>query len=150
MIPILISAIAFQQAAILGDPTFMELGKLVGGDWTSHPDANTFVKQHFEYGVEGKVIRGTGSVSVGGKTVMYIHSNLGWDPVAKKVTYVDFHNHDTIYMGHITLNNGTLDYDFNEFANPKKHYEAKCKFIDKNHYQFIVGKEVLTMERDGG
>jgi len=147
MIPVLISAFFFQRAAILSDPTYQELSKLVGGNWTSHPDADTLIRQHFEFGVEGKVIRGTGSVEVKGKTVMYIHSNLGWDPIAKKVTYVDFHNHDTIYMGHIVLKNGWLEYDFNEFADPKKHYEAKSRIVDANHYEFTVGKEVLTMER---
>src|SRR5476649_1412088 len=94
---------ALQGKGILEDPAYRELSKLVGGDWISHVDTNTTVHQHFEFAVEGKVIRGTGTVEVKGKTVMYIHSNMGWDPIAKKVTYVDFHNHDTIYMGYITL-----------------------------------------------
>jgi len=32
-------------------------------------------------------------------------------------------------------------------ADTTKHYSAKVKFTDKNHYQFTVGTEVLTMER---
>jgi hypothetical protein len=147
MISAFISALLLQQAAILTDPTYQELSKLVGGEWVSHPDAGTVVHQHFEFGVEGKVIRGTGSVVVGGKTVLYIHTNLGWDPIAKKVTYVDFHNHDTIFLGYIVLNQGWLEYGFNEFADPKKHYEAKSRFTDKDHYEFVVGKEVLKMAR---
>jgi hypothetical protein len=140
-------ALAALTQGVLMDPAYRELSKLVGGDWYSRPDANTVIHQHFEFGVEGKVIRGTGDVKVGGKTVLYIHSNMGWDPVSKSVTYVDFHNHDTIYMGHITAGSDGLKYDFNEFADPKKHYAATCKFTDKDHYQFIVGKEALTMTR---
>jgi hypothetical protein len=142
-------AVLSQQAPILDDPTYKELSKLVGGNWEAHPDADTAVHQHFEFAVEGKVIRGTGTVEVKGKTVLFIHSNLGWDPVLKQVSYVDFHGYDTIYMGHITLRNGSLNYDFNEFANPKKHYAAQCRFTDENHYEFGVGAEVLKMERKG-
>jgi len=147
MIFAFIALASLQQEPILSDPTYKELSKLVGGDWSAHPDANTVIRQHFEFGVDGKVIRGTGSVQVHGKTVLYIHSNLGWDPVAKKVTYVDFHNHDTIYMGHVTLKDGWLEYDFNEFADPKKHYDAKSRVVDANHYEFMVGQEKISMER---
>lgn len=147
MIPVFAALALFQKDPVLSDPTYKELSKLVGGDWTAQADAKTVVRQHFEFAVEGKVIRGTGSVEVGGKTVLFIHSNLGWDPIAKKVTYVDFHNHYTIYLGHIVLNKGWLEYNFNEFADPKKHFEAKSRFTNPNHYEFTVGKEALTMRR---
>jgi len=139
--------IALRHAPNAVAPAFRELSKLVGGDWTGHIDANTVIHQRFEFAVEGKVIRGTGAVTVQGKTVLFLHSNLGWDPVAKQVSYVDFHNHDTIFLGHITMDGSSLKYDFKEFADPKKHYEAKCSFVDANHYRFTVGTEVLTMER---
>ncbi len=100
---------------------------MVGGNWECCPDAETLIKQHFEFAVDGKMIRGNGSVAVKGRTVLYIHSNLGWDPVTKSVSYVDFHNEDTIYMGHITLKDGWLDYDFKEFANPTKHLRSQVE-----------------------
>ncbi len=93
------------------------------------------------------MIRGAGSVTVGGKTVLYVQPNMGWDPVLKRVTYIDFHNHDTVYMGHIELKGGWMEYDFNEFANPKKHYAAKSRFTGPDTYEFVVETEVLKMTR---
>ncbi len=47
MFAIFVASALIQKAAILNDPTFLELSKLVGGDWESHPDANSTIHQHF-------------------------------------------------------------------------------------------------------
>ena len=148
MISLFLSFALLQQAeSIQSDPTFKELSKLVGGNWVGHVNADTEIRQHFEFAVDRKLIRGNGSVLVKGKVVLYTQANMGWDPSVKKVFYVDFHNHDTVYMGHVTLKDGWMEYDFSEFADSTKHYDARSKFTDKNHYQFLLGKETITMER---
>lgn len=136
-----------QAAPVLQDPTYKELSKLVGGDWVGHFDANTTIHQHFEFDVDGRMIRGHGFVTSGSRTVLFMQPNLGWDPVARQVSYVDFHNHDTVFLGHVTLKDGWFNYDFHEFADPSKHYSAKSRIVDKSHYEFILGPEVISMER---
>jgi hypothetical protein len=147
MIFALLSIAALHQDPILRDPTYKELSILVGGNWEAHPNPGLVIRQHYEFGVDGKVIRGMGTVSMKGKTLIYIHANFGWDPVAKRVTYVDFHNHDTIYMGYVTMKDGWLNYDFKEFSDPNKRYQAKSQFTDRDHYQFSLGPELIKMAR---
>ena len=51
-------------------------------------------------------------------------------------------------MGHVVLDkDGWLVYDFSEFADPKKHYTGKSKVLDKNHYVFLMGNEVIKLTR---
>jgi hypothetical protein len=38
-------------------------------------------------------------------------------------------------------------YDFNELARPKNHFTGRSRFTDANHYEFLLGKEVIRMAR---
>lgn len=133
--------------AITSDPAFKELSKLVGGHWERSGSSGLKVVNRFRFEVGGKLIRSDGTVTVNGKTVLYMHANLGWDKATKSVFYVDFHNNDTVYSGHVTLDKGTLIYDFGELHDPKAHYVIKMKFLDNDHYDAGDGGETLKMTR---
>jgi hypothetical protein len=94
-----------RQAPVLTDPTFKELSKLVGGEWVGR-GPKVEIHHKFEFAVDGKMIKGHGQVRVGGRVVLEMQPNMGWDPVAKQVTYVDFHDFDTVYTGHVSLKDG--------------------------------------------
>lgn len=146
MIGFLLPLLMMQKAPILLDPTYRELGKLVGGSWEGSAGP-AVVRQHFTYAVDGKMIRGEGTVTVKGKVVLRTQANFGWDPVLKSVTYVDFHDHDTVYMGHVVLEKGWMVYDFREFADSSKKFLAKSHFLDGSHYEFLLGDEKIALSR---
>lgn len=150
MMALFIPLFLSEPDGILADPTYKALSRLVGGHWEAKLGPDAVLRQQYRFAVDGKMIRGEGSVSVGGKTMLHIQANFGWDPIAKKVTYVDFHNHDTIFMGYVTLEKDDLRYAFTEFANIKKEHLAHSHFVDDNHYEFVVEKEVITLERKPG
>jgi len=132
---------------VLQDPAFMELSKLVGGDWEGSVGEGAAVHNHFEFAVDGKMVKGNGTVTAGGHVVLRTQPNMGWDPVAKKVSYVDFHNHDTVYAGHVSMQDGWMVYDFTELAQPRNHFTARSRLIDADHYEFLLGNEVIKMTR---
>lgn len=133
-------------APILKDPAYVQLSRLVGGDWVGTVGTAT-VKNHFEFAVDGKMITGHGVVAAGGHTVLVVQPNFSWDAVAKKVSYVDFHNHDTIYAGHVAMKDGWIMYDFAELADSSKKFTGKSRLVDANHYEFLLGDEVIKMVR---
>ena len=132
--------------AITSDPTFRELSKLVGGHW-ENSGSKVKVVNRFRFEVGGTLIRSDGTVTMNGKIVLYLHANLGWDKATKSVFYVDVHDNDTVYTGHVALEKGVLVYKFGELHNPKAHYEIKMKFIDNDHYEGLGAGEDLKMSR---
>jgi len=139
-----------QTEPILSDAAYKELSKLVGGEWVGSVGGSAEVHNRFEFAVDGKMIKGNGYVLAGGKTVLRTQPNLGWDPVARQVSYVDFHNHDTVYVGHVTLKDGWMLYDFSQLSDPKRHFTGKSRFTDPNHYEFLLGDELIKMARKPG
>jgi hypothetical protein len=138
MIPLVaLAAVLTWQGSneITSDPTFKELSKLVGGHWVNTGSQGVKVVNRFRFEVGGKLIRSDGTVTMNGKTVLYMHANLGWDKSTKSVSYVDLHDNDTVYTGHVTLDSGVLIFNFGELHNPKAHYTIKMKFIDNDHYE---------------
>jgi len=145
---VLASVLAWQgNAAITSDPAYKELSRLVGGHWENAAGSPFKVVNRFRFEVGGTLIRSDGKVTQNGKAVLYMHANLGWDKATKSVFYVDLHNNDTVYTGHVALVEGTLVYDFGELHNPKAHYSIKMKFIDDDHYEGQGGGEDLKMTR---
>ena len=105
--------------AYLTGPVFSELKRFVGGTWNGTFPNGLAIALKFDWAAGGKVIRGDGTVSKDGKTVMYLHPSLGWDPAKKKVSYLDMHNNDTIYLGTVDLDKGWIVLDFVDALKPK-------------------------------
>ncbi len=144
----LASVLTFQgTAAIKSDPTFRELSKLVGGHWENSGSKGVKVVNRFRFESGGTLIQSDGTVMVNGKVVLYMHANLGWDKSTKSIFYVDFHDNDTVYNGHVKLVDGSLVYEFGDLHNPKKHFTIKMKFLDNDHYEGEGAGEDLMMTR---
>ena len=145
-------ALAIQSNnAILDDPTYKQLSRLVGGHWHNPAGKNFVIDNRFRFEADGKLIQSSGSVTAGGKTVLFMHASMGWDQAKKSVFYLDIHDNDTVYSGHIKLIKDTLVFDFGELYNPKPHYMIKMKFIDDDHYEASEGqgaKLVMTRSRE--
>ncbi len=143
----LVLGLALQNAPILDSPTFKALSKLVGGRWEAKVDADTLISHRFEFDVDRRMIRGRGTVTSKGKVVLRIQANFGWDTVSKKVSYVDFHDENTVYVGHVALEDGWIVYNFSELSDSTKKHLMKAKFVDDNHYSFSLGTQDLVLIR---
>src|SRR5206468_12833305 len=77
------------------DPALEMLGRMVGGTWRTTGD---FVAEFkYEWRVKGKAIRAVGVIAKGTKDEFPAEALYGWDAEAKRVYYLDFHGHETIY-----------------------------------------------------
>lgn len=149
MISLILSALFAVQgfSDITKDPVYKELSKLVGGRWESVSAPGVKVVNRFRFEVSGTAIRSQGIVTVSGKDVLHMHANFGWDSSTKSVYYIDFHNNDTVFSGHVTLMNGSLVLDFGELFEPKHHYKVSFTFLDNDHYNSLLNGSVQKMTR---
>ncbi len=103
-----------QDASPATDPGFeatMKLfGKMVGGTWATTGAFKAELK--YEWRVPGKAIRGTGRAAIDTPQEFPMESLYGWDASAKKVYYLDFHGHDTIYKGLVAASGNVLNGEF--------------------------------------
>src|SRR5690242_2534977 len=85
------------------DPVIKELGKLVGGTWIARlgPNKDYIVDGKAEWTAHGRALRWTGAIGSGRPDSIQIASMMGWDPIKKRVYYLDSHGHDTVYKGSV-------------------------------------------------
>ncbi len=136
---------------ISDDPTFNQLSRLVGGHWQNATGQNYLIDNHFRFEADGKLIQSSGSVAAGRKTVLYMHASMGWDRVKKSIFYLDIHDNDTVYAGHIKLEKDALVFNFGELFDPKPHYTIRMRFLDDDHYEASEGfgpNLLMTRSRD--
>ena len=112
---VLLSTGSAQEAATgVGDPVFEStmklMGKMVGGTWVT--TGNFKAEMTYTWRIPGKALRGIGRAAIGTPQEFSIESLYGWDGAAKKVYYLDFHGHDTIYKGLVTADGDKLNGDF--------------------------------------
>ena len=60
---------------------------------------------------------------------------LGWDPIAKKVYYLDMHDSETTYYGHITEKNGGVEFRFGVLGSGKEDWIERGKFVGEDEWQ---------------
>ena len=136
------------EDAYLNGPVFTELKRFVGGTWKGTFPNGLEITHHFVFAAGGTVIRGEGTVTKDGKPVLYMHPNMGWDPVKKAVSYLDMHNGDTIYLGTVKLDNGWMTYNFVDALKPKTQYKARQRFTGPDTYEMELGaSSIVTMKR---
>ena len=110
------------------DPALDMLGRLVGGTWRT---TGTFVAEFkYEWRVKGKAIRGLGVIAKGTKDEFPSEALYGWDAEAKKVYYLDFHGHETIYKGWAEAKDGKFTGDFAGLIGDKGHYRFESEMPD--------------------
>ena len=98
--------------------------RLVGGVWRGTVGEKLPVELRFTLSPDGNVITGTGLVGDPTKPVLRIESIVGLDAVTDSVYYLDRHNTDTVYFGHVTLEGEKLKFDFTSLVGGKGHWIA--------------------------
>ena len=118
-----------QDAVSATDPsmeaTMKLFGKMVGGTWATTGAFKAEMK--YEWRIPGKAIRGTGRAAIGTPQEFPMESLYGWDAAAKKVYYLDFHGHDTIYKGLVAATGNVLNGDFEGMTGDN----GKYRFTDE-------------------
>src|SRR5580658_9720664 len=92
------------------DPDLAYMGKLVG-DWdaVAHAGKEAF-KCHFTFAwnPDHRGLHSESIIAMDSKQPMHSTSMFGYDPVVKAAYYVDAHDSDTLYTGHVYLENNKL------------------------------------------
>ncbi|HEY0867894.1 MAG TPA: hypothetical protein VGE01_10960 [Fimbriimonas sp.] len=117
-----------------------ELNRLAGGRWTS---ANGAVVQKFEPKESGRLLVGETTVKLptGGMTM---NARFGIDPRKDKVYYLDLHG-ETVYFGHVTLQDRVLVYEFDTLVGKPNRWIVKMEFLDDDRY-----RTMMQQWKDGG
>ncbi|HLJ56014.1 MAG TPA: hypothetical protein VKT77_13325 [Chthonomonadaceae bacterium] len=110
------------------DPALETLGRMVGGTWRT---TGAFVAEFkYEWRVPGKAIRAVGVIAKGTKDEIAAEALYGWDAEAKRVYYLDFHGHDTIYKGLVEMKDGKFTGEFGGLVGDKGVYRFEDKLVD--------------------
>ena len=112
------------------DPALDMLGRMVGGTWRTTGD---FVAEFkYEWRIKGKAIRAVGVIAKGTKDEFPAEALYGWDAAAKKVYYLDFHGHETIYKGLVEMKDGKFIGEFGGLVGDKGHYRFEDELTDND------------------
>lgn len=123
---------------------FTKAKQMVGGVWRGKVGDKMPVEVRFKLVDNGQVVESAGIVGDPAKPVLKMRARMGVDPITNKVFYLDEHNGTTIYFGHITLENGSLVFDFTALSGDKGHWIARQKFPTADSYEstlYVVGED---------
>lgn len=135
-----------------------KLAEMIGGTWRGElkDESGAPVKIEFTYRrhPDGKGVIGEGVIGKGSKNPLWVHSQFGWDPVGKSVYYFDTHDSETLYFGHITLENNDLIFTFSPIGMLQQAFQSRTRLPNHDTYQAIIndakGKEIVgfTLKRE--
>ncbi len=87
------------------DPPALEFAhRLCGGTWKL-VQSKIEAEFRFSKAMDGLIVEGHGIVSANENT-MRVFSRFGWDPGERSVYYLDMHNNDCVYFGHVNMIDG--------------------------------------------
>lgn len=78
--------------------------RLCGGTWKL---VQSQIEAEFRFlkAQDGQIVEGQGTVTANDHTTR-VFSRFGWDPIKKSVFYLDMHNNDCVYFGHVWVQDG--------------------------------------------
>jgi hypothetical protein len=125
------------------DPALDLLGRMVGGTWRT---TGAFVAEFkYEWRVKGKAIRAVGVIGKGTPNELPAEALYGWDAEAKKVYYLDFHGHETIYRGLVEAKDGKFVGEFDGIVGEKGHYRFEDELTDDD----TISASMFARDKDG-
>ena len=156
MIGFVVSSLALALSGPSGDtttdPAFLKMKGMVGGVWVGDLGKKMIIRFTYELKEEGKMLEGHGQLSNAGKVILTMNSKFGWDPIAKKTYYVDFHGHDVVYQGHVTLQKDRFVIDFQGLIGDLGHWVSYAQMPTKDRYDFEMfqykGKKLVPTHLD--
>jgi hypothetical protein len=137
-----IAALSGPPSPLDHDPVFT-LAKRLVGTWEGILGKRMKIRFTFRLQNGGQLIIADGVVGVGTPKPMFAHATLGWDPIAKKVYYLDQHGTDTIYFGHVTREGDDLVFDFNALSGDTGHYRSR------SHLSASKYEDSMKAEKNG-
>lgn len=118
------------------DPAIAYMGKIVGNwDAVAHAGKGSFkCKFTFAWNEDHRGLHGNAVIALDSPKPMYSYSVIGYDQNAKAAYYVDAHDSDTIYTGHVYLENNKLMFRFGNYGKGEKQFVSTEWFTDDDHY----------------
>lgn len=101
----------------------------------------------WQHDKRGLIIRTT--IGGGTSNERIFNAYLGYDPITKKASYLDIHDSETTYSGHITLEDGFVVFRFGRIGSGKVEWVERGKFTNINLWESALysvkeGKESLA------
>ncbi len=136
-----------------------ELSRMIGGIWRGEakgPEGPIIIEFKYTRHRDGVWVVGEGVIGKGSTTAKYVMSQFGWDPVAKAVYYLDSHDSETVYFGHITLDGNQMVFTFSPVGMIPQIFSSRSRLVDNDTYQGNIrrdsGEELvgLTLKREKG
>ena len=109
------------------DPALTELSKFVGGTWVG--EGKMPIQQEWTWNRDKRGLTINTTIGKGTPKERLARAFLGWDPVAKKPYYLDMHDSETTYYGHLYLTDGTVEFKFGQIGSGKIDWieRGKCQ-----------------------
>ena len=138
-------AVNSQEAKPL-DPAISVLSKFVGGKWNAVGDMP--ITHVWKWNADKRGLSANNVIGLPGGKSMLSTVFIGWDPIAKKTYYLDMHDSEKTYYGHITEKGGSVEFQFGELGSGKIDWIERGKFVGEDEwqaslYQIKDSKEVL-------
>jgi hypothetical protein len=144
MLPLFAALALIQQEAPKG--CIKDLARLVGGHWEGKLGGAT-VSHRYESLLDGAMVHDTGSVTQDGKVLLSIDARYGWDAHAGNTYYLDVHNADTVYFGHIVNAGGTFKLHFVNLCKPGDEFNSSFRFKDDDTMEASIDKMKFELKR---
>ncbi len=113
------------------------IGRVVG-KWkaVAHAGKSDFrCEFNFEWNASHRGVHGEAQIAMDTPKPMHSYSMIGWDANAKAAYYVDAHDPDTLYTGHVYLEGGKLQFRFGNYGKGENEFVATEWFVDNDHYR---------------
>jgi hypothetical protein len=129
------------------DPALQELSKFVGGTWMG--EGKMPIQQEWTWNRDKRGLTINTTIGKGTPNERMARAFLGWDPVAKKPYYLDMHDSETTYHGHLYLTDGTVEFRFGQIGSGKIEWIERGKFVGQNEWRSTLlkvaeGKETVA------
>ena len=125
------------------DPALVLAQKLCGGHW-KYKGPKIEVDLVFKSEQNGSLVLGTGTIKAE-TVILTSHSQFGWDPKVKKTYYLDSHQNDTVYFGHVSMDGEIWTNDFTTLVGTSGHWIQRAKLVDAN----TLDSSLFAITKDG-
>jgi hypothetical protein len=118
------------------DAAMAYFAKIVGKwDAVAHAGSSDFkCKFTFEWNADHRGIHSDATIGMDTAKPMHSLSMVGYDPNAKAVYYVEAHDSDTLYTGHVYLVDNKLLFKFGNYGEGENEFVSTEWFVEDNHY----------------
>lgn len=148
-----IGAFGTNAAEPASDPAYKQLAQLVGGTW-EHSSTNLQAEAKWTLAPDGVSLHGETTIKPKGGKTMHAIARFGWDPVAKRVYYLDAHDSETVFLGLVHNEGGVLHSRFRTVVGSPSEWSFKIKFDGPDQYTATlypirdgkVGEPMMAME----